>query len=355
MNDARVRARRRARHTPWASLAIIGGLLVLALALATLELGPRNGALAATRGAVALGAAAALGGVVASGVQRLRARRGMYAALGAGRTLLWPAIVSLLALALLAGILPIPYPSPWLSLLAPLVCVGGALWLAGRALSTGAANGAAEGYGRARRAYEAGESARALALARQTLAQHPDDYPTCHLEAIVLREAGALRAARRAADRLVALRPDLYYGYAERGLTLLTSGETVEAVGALEQATARAPWLAEGHYNLGMARAEAGDPTGATEALERALRLGLTDEVTRLLARYRLSQAYRRLGLAREAAAEERWLRRQHATIRRWRQALASDAAHSVSRRDDRAALAEIERSLQENRNPTRD
>jgi len=279
----------------------------------------------------------------------------MYAALGAGRTLLWPAIVSLLALALLAGILPIPYPSPWLSLLAPLVCVGGALWLAGRALSTGAANGAAEGYGRARRAYEAGESARALALARQTLAQHPDDYPTCHLEAIVLREAGALRAARRAADRLVALRPDLYYGYAERGLTLLTSGEAVEAAGALEQATARAPWLAEGHYNLGMARAEAGDPTGATEALERALRLGLTDEVTRLLARYRLSQAYRRLGLAREAAAEERWLRRQHATIRRWRQALASDAAHSVSRRDDRAALAEIERSLQENRNPTRD
>jgi len=146
------------------------------------------------------------------------------------------------------------------------------------------------------------------------------------------------------ADRLVARRPELYYGHAEQGMILLAGGDARGASEALQRAVARAPHLAEAHYNLGMARAEAGDSAGAVGALTHALRLGLGDEVTRLMVHYQLYRAYESLGLGEEAAAESRWLRRHRGALRRWRQALAADVAlPRERRRRDEQILAAIE------------
>jgi tetratricopeptide (TPR) repeat protein len=339
---------RRAVHTPWAAIVVIVGLLVTVMALASLELRPQGGARIAVWVAVGLGAVSAMGGALALAWQRLRARRGLNPHLGSGRRALWPAILVLLALAFLTALLPIPYPSPWLSLVAPLLFLGGAAGLARRLLS-GATPLA---YHRALRAYREGDIPRARALVSQAAEERPDDawqatYAVRHLEAILLRESGELTRARDVADRLVAHRPELYYGHAEQGLILLAAGEAGAARQAFERAVARAPHLAEGHYNLGMARSEAGDAAGAVEALERALRLGLPDDVTRLIARFQLYRAYERLGLSGEAAAEARWLRRQRGTLRRWREALGAELTIPQSRRQrDEEMMTAIEHAL---------
>jgi Tfp pilus assembly protein PilF len=339
-------AHRRAAHIPWAAIAVIGGLLVTVMALVSLGLDPRGGVRAAVWATVGLGGAVALAGALGLAWQRLRARRGLSPGAGAGRRLLWPGVLVLLFLAFLSAILPLPYPSPWLSLVAPILFLTGAAGLVWRILS----DATPLAYHRALRAYQEGDASRALALVRQAAGERPDDalystYGVHHLEAILLREGGELSQAREVADRLVARRPELYYGHAEQGLILLASGDAGAACEALERAVARAPHLAEGHYNLGMARAEAGDAAGAAQALERALRLGLPDEVTRLIAHYQLHRAYQNLNLPAEADAEARWLRRQGGTLRRWREAVAADTAAPWSRRRrDEAMIAAIGR-----------
>lgn len=347
MRNATKRARphRRATYVPWGAIAVIGGLLLAVMALASLELRPEGAARTALWAAAALGGAVALGGAIALTWRRLRARRGLHPGAGDGRRLLWPATLALLALAFLLIVLPIPYPSPWLSLVPLLALLAGTAALVLRILS----DTTPLAYHRALRAYREGDTREALALVRQAIAELPDassraTYSVRHLEAILLRESGALSEARAVADRLVAWRPELYYGHAEQGLALLAAGDAGAACVALERAAERAPHLAEGHYNLGMARAEAGDAAGAVEALERALRLGLSDEVTRLIARYQLLRAYADLGMALEADAEARWLRRHRGTVRRWRAALAADLAMPPSRRRrDEALIAAIE------------
>lgn len=332
---------RRAVHIPWATIAVIGGTLVATMALVTLELDPRDGGRTAVWVAVGLGAATALGGAVALVWRRARGRRGLNPHAGGGRRALWLAMLALLFLAFLSAVLPIPYPSPWLSLVAPFLLLVGAAGLAWRILG----DSTPLAYHRAVRAYRDGDAPRALALVRQAAQERPDDYGVRHLEAVLLREAGELSRAREAAGRLVAQRPELYYGHAEEGLSLLALGEAGAACEALERAVARAPYLAEGHYNLGMARGEAGDAAGAVEALERALRLGLSDEATRLIAHYQLHRGYADLGLAREAAAEARWLRRRRGSLRRWREATAADlSAPRARRRRDEELIAAIER-----------
>lgn len=345
----RVRRRhRRAVHTPWAAMAIIGGLLAALMAAASLALRPGDGVRAALWVVTGLGLAGALAGASVLAWRRLRARRGLNPGAGGARRALWPATLALFALAFASAVLPIPYPSPWLSLAPPLLFLGLAAALVLRILS----DATPLAYHRAVRAYRDGDAPRALALVRQAMAEHPDGaargaYGVYHLEAILLREGGDLDGARRAAERLVAWRPELYYGHAEQGLTLLAAGEPRAACEALERAVACAPRLAEGHYNLGVARAESGDAAGAVEALERALRLGLSDEVTRLIARYHLHRAYAGAGMAEEAADEARRLRRQRGTWRRWRAALAADmAAPRARRRYDEELIAAIERTM---------
>jgi len=348
------RPRRRVAHVPWAAMAVIAGLLLAAMAVASLELRPEGGARTALWVVAALGGGLALGGTAALAWGRLRSRRGLHLSAGGGRRWLWPATLALLALAILSAVLPIPYPSPWLSLVPPLLFLAGAAILIVRILS----DATPLTYHRALRAYREGDAQRALALVRQAVVQRPDGasrgaYGVHYLEAILLRESGALSEAREVADRLVAWRPDLYYGHAEQGLTLLAAGDAATACEALERAVERAPRLAEAHYNLGMARAEAGDAAGAVEALECALRLGLSDEVTHLIARYQLYRAYSDAGLAREAADMVRWLRRRRGAVRRWRETVAADlSAPRARRRRDEAMIADIERAIAgENRN----
>jgi len=345
---------RRTAPIPWATIAIIGGALVMVMALVTLGLDPQGAIHAAVWVAVGLGGAVALAGALSLTWQRLRARRGLNPGAGSGRRPLWLAVLTLLFLAFLSAILPLPYPSPWLSLIAPILFLASAAALIWRLLG----DVTPLAYHRALRAYREGDTSRALALVRQADEERPDDaaystYGVHHLEAILLREGGELSRARELADRLVAQRPELYYGHAEQGLIQLASGDAGAACEALERAVERAPHLAEGHYNLGMARVEAGDAAGAARALEDALRLGLPDEVTRLIAHYHLHRAYQDLNLPAEADAEERWLRRQGGTLRRWREAVAADiAAPRSRRRRDEAMIAAIEHTVSgKNRN----
>lgn len=358
MNDSTGRPRlrhHRAGHIPWAGIAVIAGLLLAVMALVSLGLGPQGRTRTAVWALASLGTVAALGGAVGLAWRRLRARRGLSPSGGVGRGLLWPGVLALLFLAFLTAVLPIPYPSPWFSLLAPLLFLGGAAGLVWRLLG----DATPLAYHKALRAHRDGDAQRALTLVREAAEERPDEalrstYGVHHLEAILLRERGDLAQARAVADRLVARRPELYYGHAEQGLILLAAGDAGAASEALARAVARAPHLAEGHYNLGMARAEAGDAAGAAEALERALRLGLSDEATRLIAHYQLYRAYGDLDMAPEAAAEARWLHRRRGALRRWRAALAADLAAPRARRGrDEALIAAIERvAAAENRDP---
>lgn len=352
MGNGTRKPHRRAVHIPWATLSVIAGTLVAGMALASLALRPEGVGRLALWLALGVGASAGLGGAAALLWHRWRAQRGLMADAGPAQRL-GPVALILLALALLAAVLPLPYPSPWLSLAPPVVLLGGAVALALRLL----ADGTTLGYYRALRAYREGDTQRALALVRQVGEASTEGaargvYGLRHLEAILLRESGDLAAARAVADRLVAWRPDLYYGHAEQGLILLAAGEARAAGVALERAVACAPQLAEGHYNLGMARAEAGDAAGAVCALERALRLGLRDEVTRLIARYHLARAYAALGMAREAAAETRWLRRQWRVVRRWREALAAERVPPGGHRRTEELITAIAGVVREGRDP---
>jgi tetratricopeptide (TPR) repeat protein len=118
------------------------------------------------------------------------------------------------------------------------------------------------------------------------------------------------------------------------------------AIAPLRRAAEIAPNLAEAHFNLGLAMVESHQQEPAIAALTRALRLGLPDEVTRLIARYHLFVALRASGQAERAAAELRLLRRQAGTLRRWRQAAAEGQVSADERRLVTALQQRIEQAL---------
>ena len=321
---------------------LIGGLLLAMMAGATFFLAPQGNWLTATQAALIIGILVALLGVVLLLRQQQRASRGLDGATHNGRGYTIAGVITLLGLAFLFSLVPLPFPAAWMDNILPLICVALALWLGSRLLRAAAPLD----YQRAQRAYLEGNLDAALALLRDLEEKRPDFYGTYHLRAMIQRQRKDYAAAREAANRLVALRPDLYYGYAELGLALLEEARPAEAREPLGRAANLAPELPEGQFNLGMACAEAGDFEGAIPPLKRALRLDLHDAVTGMIARYHLFRALEALGRHAEAEVERRHLRRRIGVLRRWREELDESGQPAGERRQEQALISAIERAI---------
>ncbi|MBN1402651.1 MAG: hypothetical protein JXA74_17555 [Anaerolineae bacterium] len=329
----------RSMHWPWALLVCVGGAIVAFGAWATLQLPLAPGQMHLTRivlaGALGLGAL----GAVAALIGRARRQRGLLATDGR-QTALAGAMLAALIVALAASLWPLAPGYDWLSTLVTLGALAVALIVGWRL----ARNGTPARFRQAQRAAADGEPAKALQILSELEGERPDYYGTYHLRAQIMRQAGDHAAALAASERLIALRPDLYHGYAEQGLTLLAQGQPGRASEPLARAAQIAARLAEAHFNLGMAYAEAQQAEPAAKALSQALRLGLRDEVTQLIARYYLHGALQNLGQGQAAARELRRLRRSRGVIRRWRTSLPEGAAFRAQRERDLALSAAIER-----------
>lgn len=326
----------------WPMLALVGGVLLAFMAWATLtylEIGPWRAPLQLALGG---GLAAALLGLASALIRRGRALRGTRLGRGPAGAYAWPAIVGLLFLAFILALWPMPYRWEWVSTLVTVLCVVGALLIA---LSL-ARSGPSPLLSQAQRAFREGHDEKAQALLKQLAEDSPDDYGLHYLTAMLQRHRRHYEQALQSCDRLIALRPELYFGHAERGLTLLATGATVEGLEALEKAVAIAPNLSQAHFNLGVARAEVGEAAGALPALARALRLGLRDDVARMIARHHLVCVLVSLGHQQRARKEWRRLRRQRRTLRQWRIEGIDSHLLATARHGQTSLAAEIERAM---------
>ncbi len=327
---------------PWRALLLIGGVLLLMLAGTTLAVVPRGGWLVATVGALGVGGAMTLLGLALVFRQRHQSGRGLNPTTGLGTSTTLLLVGGLLLLAFLISLAPIPLPYIWLSQVLPWVCMAAAGGVA-RSLVRG---GAPAELQIAQRAYTRGDLDTALAALRAAEQSRPAFYGIHQLYVLIHRRRKDYTAAHEAAQRLIAMRPDLYYGYAELGLTLLEEGHPSAAREPLRCATEVAPGLAEGHFNLGLACAEAEDQTGAVAALSQALRLGLRDDVTHVMARYFLYQALVALGRHIEARTELGRLRRRAGVVRRWREDLQASGVTTAEQRREQSLVSAIERLI---------
>jgi tetratricopeptide (TPR) repeat protein len=328
-------------------LALIVGGLVGLIAWLTRLPGPGGAALSAngrllTQLALALALALMGAGALGLVVGRLRRGRGLGANGRAGAARQVAGIIGLLALGLAAAVWPVTGLWGWVATLATLACGLGALWLGLRL----AQSGTPAELRQARHAYGLGQWEEAAQLLESVLRARPDLESARQLAAQVSRHKGDLAGALRHAEALAEMLPDGYYGHAELGLTLLEMAKPQRAIAPLRRAAEIAPNLAEAHFNLGLAMVESHQQEPAIAALTRALRLGLPDEVTRLIARYHLFVALRASGQAERAAAELRLLRRQAGTLRRWRQAAAEGQVSADERRLVTALQQRIEQAL---------
>lgn len=237
-----------------------------------------------------------------------------------------------------------PAPWRWLAWALPLVALGGVALMAWDLLR----RAPPPAYRQALRAYADGEDEVAWQALAEAQREQPGYAATYLLQARVSRRRGELAASERAARDYLALAPEAYDGHAELGLTLLAQGAPEKALRSLERAAALAPYLAEGRLNLGMAQAEQGQHGAAIESLAQALRLGLRDEVSEVMARYQLWQALRAEGRAVEAAHELRALRRRRQVLRAWEAELADARLHrsSAGLVREEALWREIEQAL---------
>lgn len=335
----------RTKSVPWATLAIIIGLLGAFMAWATLELSLQPAVVVAVSIAIALGLALAAAGAVALLVQQSRRRQGLILTSEERRRRRLLRVIALIAVAFGASVWPVSYPWEWLATAITVVALAGALWTAYRL----AQDDSPTAYRAAQNAYTQGENDVALERLQELEERHPEFYGVYHLRAMIHRQEGDLWAAREAAQQLIDREPQLYHGYAELGLTLLQDDQPEQACQALAHGAQVAPHLPEAHFNLGMACAEAGHEQEAVESLSRALRLGLDDQVTQLLARYWLSQALHDLGYEQAAARERRRARRLAPALNQWQSELdGGDRPYGASVERDRALLQKLRRELQE-------
>ncbi len=298
------------RRIPWELLMIVGGLLIASMAWMSPDIAPaawRRGLRLLTYGGLFV---ALIGGILALHRHR-RAMRG----LGYGTSLRRRVggVIALLLLAFVISLWPLPFLHPWIDTALVILCGLGAVML-----GLGLVQSTSLDFRRARQAYERGEDGKALALLRSVEEEDPDFCPTYHLRTVIHRQRGHYEKALEACRRLIDLCPKLYYGHAELGMTLLKKAEARRAIAPLERALEIAPYLPQAQFALGMAQAQGDDPEGAIDALSRALRMGLRNEVRRLLARYYLYKSLTEGGYAERAQRERRRLRWHKRTLRRW-------------------------------------
>jgi Tfp pilus assembly protein PilF len=333
----------RTTETIWPMLLLISGSLTAFCAWATTANLLLVGAwLVGLRALLVVGLVTIAVGGAALVVRRARSLRGTYMLGGRVNGYAWPGIILLLLSAFVLALWPMPYPWQWLATVGTVLCIVGALGM-GLLVARAGANPLLHD---AQKALAAGDKDKAKRLLQQIEHETPDDYGVQYVWAIVHRMDRRYDLALARGDRLIALRPELYYGHAERGMALAARGQERESLRALERAAQSAPHLAQAHFNLGVARAEARDYEAALVSLARAMRLGLPDDVTRMMARYYLLHAFLHLGQERRALQEWRRLRRQRGTLRAWR-SNDSDAWLPNMRRHKPSSLAvEIERAM---------
>ena len=330
----------------WPVWLMILGVMLAFFAWATQNLGPWVGdGVQWLRWALRLGLAALAVGAMGLIVRRVLAMRGTQMLAGWLGLLAWPGIVIGLLAAFALAVLPVPWRWQWVSTVATLICVLGALAL-GLLLARA---GPSPLIREARRELAEGQKGRAKELLEQVDAA-ADDYYLHEAWARIHRREGRFEAALTCADRMVMLRPDLCFGHLECGAARIALGRTKDGLSALEEATRIAPCLAQAHLYLGVARAEAGDkhvdPLLAAESLSRALRLGLREDVARLIARYYLIGLFQKLDAPERARREWRRLSRGRGTLKQWR-AAAGELALPLSPRRTSAKLAnDIERTM---------
>jgi len=261
---------------------------------------------------------------------------------GWGGLLVWPGIVLALMLAFALALAPVPWNWQWVSTLLTIVSIVCALVLVLLQVRAGPTPPVRE----ARRALAEGQTARATTLL-QAIEGAQDDFFLHEAWTRIHRQEGRLQAALASADRMVALRPDLCFGHVQRGSLLMALNRPSEALDALEEAVTRAPRMAQTHLHLGVARAEVGsEKTLAAQALARALRLGLREDVARLIARYYLYELFLGLEQPERARVEYRRLRMARGTLKQWR-AATGELALPLGRRRTPAKLAnDIHRTL---------
>ncbi|MHB0857441.1 MAG: tetratricopeptide repeat protein [Anaerolineae bacterium] len=326
---------------PWPTLAVIVGVLVTLMAAPTLFIASPPW-LGVTRWVLAGALALTALGVLEWLLRRQRSSRGLVTLGGSRRRMAQTALALLLLSAFLISLWPVSQASVWVINLLTLLLVIASLWLGYHLWRSGPP---AE-YRRALQTYQQGHWQATLGLLDVVHAKNPEHYDAYGLRARTCRAQGHYDEARQACERMIALAPSLYHGHAELGLTLLEEGRPREAVAPLERAAAASPNLPEAHFNLGMAHVEAGEPSQATEVLTRALRLGLRDEVTQLIARFHLWQSWQELdceGPAREALKQ---LQRLTPVLKRWQRELNESGVPAADRRRDQALLTQIDEAL---------
>jgi len=309
----------RTHATRWDLLALLGGALLALLAAMTLAL-PLD---AATRSAVWIWLGLSLALFLAGAGLAWRRQAQRTASLAEASEQRWQRRAPWgAALLVLSGVLlwwTPPAPWRWLAWVLPLATLGGVALLAWDLFR----HAPPMAYRRALRAYADGDDEAAWQALAEAQREQPDYATTYLLQARVSRRRGELAASERAARRYLALAPDAYHGHAELGLTHLAQGAPQEAIRSLERAAALAPYLPEAHLNLGLAQAENGQHGAAIESLAQALRLGLRDGISEVMARYQLWRALRAEGRLTEAERELRALRRRRRVLRAWGAELA--------------------------------
>lgn len=122
-------------------------------------------------------------------------------------------------------------------------------------------------------AIQAGDWARAAAIAARAVAASPDSADAHHLLAVTARHTGRLQDAIASLERAVALRPAFFEAWLNLGNALLEAQERGRALDCYAKARALNPLSAPLHNNIGNAEREARRPAEAIAAYRQALAL----------------------------------------------------------------------------------
>jgi serine/threonine-protein kinase len=126
---------------------------------------------------------------------------------------------------------------------------------------------------REKRAESADSFARALSLARESVARHPNDYSAHNELGTALAASGDRRGALAALREASRLKPDSPDVPNNIGNILKQSGDLDGAIAAYREAIRLGSDKATTHYNLGSALRETDDLDGALAAFREAIRL----------------------------------------------------------------------------------
>ncbi|MHB1294741.1 MAG: tetratricopeptide repeat protein [Anaerolineae bacterium] len=326
---------------PWPTLLVIAGVLIVLLAAGTLLVATQPW-LDLTRWVLAGGMVLAMLGALELLRRRLRAGNGLASGESPYRRIAQVALVALLSGAFLIALWPASDGQRWFVNALTLVLVASALWLGYRLWRSGPPSE----YRRALKTYQQGHWQATISLLDMVHEQQPDFYPAYALRVRACRAEGQYDRARQACERMVTLAPNLYHGYAELGLTLLEEGRPQEAVAPLQRAVEISPRLSEAHFNLGMAHVEAGQLRQAAEVLTQALRLGLRDEVTQLMARFYLWQSWQTLECEQPAREALSRLQRMAPILKRWQREINMGGLSAADRKRDQELVSRIDEAL---------